>query len=535
MSARYQSVAVVGAGATTLYFLKNVLDQLAALRRGVGLERIVVFERGDRAGMGMPYNPKTTDQHNICNISSEELPPLQQSFASWLRGLDDRRLADFDLSRDEIDPAETYARIALGGYFEAQFHAVCDALRDAGLDLQVRLNTPVDDVIDDPDANRVRVRTHSGGEEAFDCAVIATGHNLVEGDRPEHGYFASPWPIGKLLPRDGEHFNFAIGTLGASLSAFDVVASLAHRHGNFEGAGAATRFEPDPAAPQFRIAMHSGQGWLPHLQYQQAEPMREVYRHVEKERLLSLRDAKGFLRLDAYFDAVCRPALAAALRADGRDDIAEPLADGSMSLQAFVEQMEGEHTYDDPFAGMRQELPEARRSLDQNRPIHWKEVLDDLMYALNYHARLLPAEDHARLRALVMPFLLNVIAAMPLRSARMLLALRDAGRLELVRGFVTVDDQTDGQTTVSIDDDGETSQRTYRMFVNCSGQDSVSIEEYPFPSLVERGTVRAARARFADPDSAAEIFDKHPDRRIDDGGMPSPAASTASTLTPATA
>ena len=53
-----------------------------------------------------------------------------------------------------------------------------------------------------------------------------------------------------------------------------------------------------------------------------------------------------------------------------------------------------------------------------------------LFYTLNYHAELLPAEDHLALRSTVMPFLMNVIAALPLRSARMLLALDKAGILD---------------------------------------------------------------------------------------------------------
>ena len=484
-------LAVVGAGASALYLLQNLLDQDAARL----FAEVVVFEKGDRVGMGMPYNPATTDRFNLCNISSEEMPPLSVSFVGWLRGLDDGRLAEFHLRRDEIDASETYGRVVLGEYFESQFHAAIRELRRRGVAVDVRLQAGVADLVDRPEDDEVEV-VLDGSSERFDRVVIATGHSFVDRDQPEHGYFASPWPIGKVLPKDGEHFDFTVGLLGASLSAFDVVSSLSHRHGRFEPVGddGSMRFVANAGADDFRIAMHSVNGWLPHLQYAQKEPMRQVYRHVSQTEVLDLRDDDGFLRLDDYFDQVCRPALARALKHDGEDEIARRIEVGA-SLDDFVEMLGDDHTYDDAFEGMRLELPEARRSLDKDRPIRWKEVLDDLMYTLNYHAELMPAEDHARWRKVVMPFLMNVIAAMPLASARTLLALHDAGRLELVKGRLTVESIGDGKTRISIDNDGEADTREYRMFVECGGQSPVTIEDYPFRGLVGAGTVRAARVR----------------------------------------
>ena len=57
--------------------------------------------------------------------------------------------------------------------------------------------------------------------------------------------------------------------------------------------------------------------------------------------------------------------------------------------------------------------PGSEESVLEHKPIHWKETIDDLIYTLNFHAELMPAEDHLTLKSLVMPFLMNVIAAMP--------------------------------------------------------------------------------------------------------------------------
>lgn len=499
-------IAVIGSGASALYLLKNLLERVDVL--GPTIETLVVFERGDRAGMGMPYHPATTDRYNLCNISSEELPHLQESLVDWLKAQGDASLARFGLTRHEITETETYARLALGEYFEAQFNAIVRDLRQAGVDVRVRLNVDVRDLVDRADADTVDVVTPEG-VEAFGRVVIASGHAFDARDVPEHGCYASPWPIRKLLPARGQFHDHAVGTLGASLSAFDVVTSLAHRHGTFDRVEGRLRFTPAAGAANFRIVMHSSKGWLPHLQYEQCRPFREVYRYVDRASLLAMRDAEGFLRLQDYFDQVCRPALSEAFARDNRADMATRLLDRAFPLEAFVEQMSAEHEYDDAFEGMKREFADARRSIDAERPVHWKETLDDLMYTLSYHADLMPAEDHQRFRKTVLSFLMNVIAAMPLSSAEILLALHEAGRLSLQSGRARVA-KTDGAetlVTVTDEDDGESEHR-YRLFVDCSGQSATPLERFPFQSLVRQGSVRAARAHFANDDAAtADEFD----------------------------
>ncbi len=187
-------------------------------------------------------------------------------------------------------------------------------------------------------------------------------------------------------------------------------------------------------------------------------------------------------------------------------EMVRKLADRSFMLADFVETMTDKHDYANPFDGMRREMVEARESVLRDRPIHWKEVIDDLMYTLNFHAELMPAEDHLVLRSLVMPFLLNVIAAMPLESGNILLALHDAGKVELVAGKATIAGVSDeeGMTTILVEsDDGGETRTNYRMFIDCGGQKPLGLPNYPFASLVTGGVARMARVLFADPEKAA--------------------------------
>ena len=124
-------------------------------------------------------------------------------------------------------------------------------------------------------------------------------------------------------------------------------------------------------------------------------------------------------------------------------------------------------------------------------------------YMLNYHAELLSAEDQFVLKGKLMPFVMNIVAALPLPSAEILLALRAAGKLELISGEAKVVESVKGVTTVSVEHEGKTEETDYRMLVDCRGQKPLELADYPFPSLVTAESVRAASAPFRD--AAAEV------------------------------
>ncbi|MCW1915874.1 FAD/NAD(P)-binding protein [Luteolibacter sp. GHJ8] len=502
-----QSLAIVGSGPSAIYLLRHILQNSGVLQRS--LATVTVIEKASILGVGMPYSPQMSDRHNMSNISSEEIPALVETFADWLRAQDSSTLLELGIGDLAIKDDAIYPRIALGRYLQSQYRLIVGKLGEQGIDVRERPGLEVIDVKDLPREKSVLVVTADGKEEAFHRVVLATGHRWPDQDCVPAGYFASPWPISKLLPRAGEKFDFAVGTLGASLSAFDVIASLAHRHGTFEQApGGAMIYHPSPGTEEFKVVMHSAQGLLPHLQFDQVEAMREIYRHVRRRELLDLLDAEGFLRIDTYFDHVCRPHLIQAFERDRMPELVSKLSEPSFGLRDFVEEMTTRHDYANAFEGMRREMQEARRSVIGHRPIHWKELIDDLMYTLNFHAELMPAEDHLTLQEVVLPFQMNVIAAMPLSSAETLLALYDAGKLALEPGKakVTGKDPHGGYTTGVIEDgEGEGAGTNYRMFVDCSGQKPLELDEYPFPGLVSTHTASRARVPFVDPEVAKSL------------------------------
>jgi uncharacterized NAD(P)/FAD-binding protein YdhS len=498
-------LALIGSGPSSIYLLKHLLDEAEVLKGRIS--GVSIFEKDSVAGLGMPYSPKTTDRFNLSNISSEELPELPETLYDWMKAQELSDLKSLGLPAGEISESEIYPRLILGRYLSEQYRAILVQLNERGIPVTEYPDCEIIDVQDDEAEETVRVITEKAETHTFDRVIISTGHFFKQDDEPAKGFYASPWPISKLLPKDGEYFNFAIGTLGASLSAFDVVTSLAHRHGRFVKEADRTIFLPHEGADEFKIVMHASKGLLPHLQFDQEEPMRDIYRHGDREQILGLVNGDGFMRIHAFFDEICRPALREAFEKDDLPEMVALMDDPESGWKEMVEKLTDEHDYSNAFEGMRLEMVEAERSVQQHEPIHWKEVIDDLIYMLNFHAELMPAEDHVFLQSVIMPFLMNVVAAMPLESGRILLALYDAGRLEMIAGDVTIEVEagSKGTTQISVEDeDGEKSSISYRMFIDCSGQKPLSLKDYPFPSLVEGGAARKARSAFQDEKSGVE-------------------------------
>ncbi|MVO08488.1 hypothetical protein GOQ30_04835 [Flavobacterium sp. TP390] len=507
-------MAIIGSGATSIYLLKHLLDKMSVLKKE--MYSISIFEKNTILGMGMPYNPITTDLYNLSNISSEELPDLEVTFEDWLKKQSVTFLKKMEIEKDKISKSEVYNRLALGQYLQSQYQSIIQNIKDFGIQCIEYPNTEIIDITYNNTTKFVSLHSTTQLYE-FDKVIIATGHQWEDDDQEKNGFYASPWPIHKILPQQGTFHNFTIGTLGASLSAFDVVSSLSRRHGKFvtDSKGNYT-YQPYKGTDNFKMVMHAAHGWLPHLQYEQEKPIREIYRHFDRKALYNALDEDGFLTLSSYFTNFCVPALSKAFQKDNLTQLSKKITNVDYTFKDFVTDMADKHEYDNPFEGMREEMKQASVSITKNKPIHWKEVIDDLMYALNFHAELLPAEDHIFFRKEIMPFLMNVIAAMPLPSAKILLALYDANKIEIVPGYVNILENKDF-TTIEVTHKDTQTIHLYQMFINCSGQRAISVDDYPFPTLVKEGYITPPQIPFKKDASAMELTSEEKEKIIKKG------------------
>lgn len=153
----------------------------------------------------------------------------------------------------------------------------------------------------------------------------------------------------------------------------------------------------------------------------------------------------------------------------------------------------------EPFELFKKEYEEAEKSIEKKESIYWKEALAILSFAMNYPAKYLSAEDMERLQHILMPLISIVIAFVPQSSCRVLMALHEAGALEIV----TVGKDSEVKPIESggiiyhyTDSENIKQAIPFKTFVNCVGQPHLSFEDFPFKSLSDHGVVSPARLRF---------------------------------------
>ena len=88
----------------------------------------------------------------------------------------------------------------------------------------------------------------------------------------------------------------------------------------------------------------------------------------------------------------------------------------------------------DPFDLFKGEYIEAEKSIKRKESVYWKEMLATLSFAMNYPAKYFSAEDMLRLQKTLQPLISIVIAFVPQTSVKEMLALHNAGLLELIPG-----------------------------------------------------------------------------------------------------
>ena len=253
--------------------------------------------------------------------------------------------------------------------------------------------------------------------------IICTGHSWpkkYEGKIP--GYFDSPYPPAKL----GIIANHPVAVKGSSLTAIDAIRTLARTNGTFyRDENNTLKYAVSPSSTNFKIDMHSRSGLLPAVRFH-LEDSHLINSGVLTENEIEAHKAanNGFLSLDYIFEEDFKKLLEAK----------DPKMYGKIkdfSLEEFTDFIMYARDREAPFELFKKEFAEAARSIKKEESIYWKELLAILSFSLNYPAKYLSAEDMMRLQQSLMPLISIVIAFVPQASAIELIALHDAGILDI--------------------------------------------------------------------------------------------------------
>ncbi|PZR10006.1 MAG: hypothetical protein DI539_21445 [Flavobacterium psychrophilum] len=496
METENRRIAILGAGPSGMFMLKRLIES------GVKNTTIEIFERKSQVGAGMPYSIEGANREHITNVSANEIPAIVTSLQDWVNTVDKSVLQPYNITPKNFNEYKVVPRLLFGKYLESQFGLLCDKAREAGFKIVLRLGTSVTDIIDRPELKQVLIEIEGVRVEPFDAAIICTGHIWTkEHEGKVQGYFDSPYPPAKLHLE----LNHSVAIRGSSLTAIDAIRTLARSNGKFvEDNNGMLRYIPLKGTKRFKMVMHSRNGLLPAVRFHLEDS------HLHNDSLLTpeeieqhKRENNGFLSLDYIFEKDYKD-----LFKEKDSALYERIKD--LRIEEFVALVMGFRENADPFELLRKEYAEAEQSIQKLESVYWKELLAVLSFAMNYPAKYLSAEDMLRLQKTLMPLISIVIAFVPQTSCRELLALHDAGKLEII----SVGQESD----IEINDNGGITYHYYNesdkecsayfeTFVDCVGQPHLSFEDFPFKSLVKDNVITPATLRFRSDSRGKEKFD----------------------------
>nr|CAD6611680.1 FAD/NAD(P) binding domain-containing protein [Rhizobium sp. Khangiran2] len=490
-------IAVIGCGPTGLYTLKNLVSSATPLA-------ITVYEAEAEPGKGTPYHPDINDPAMLSNIPSIEFPALIETLVQWLERQSDEDLARYSIPREAIDEREFYPRVVLGEYMRSQFLRIVAAGKESGHQIEVLERHRVIDIALQPQDIRLTVQRGDGAkfDVVFDHVVMATGHNWPERTEIRPGYFVSPWPATALAGIG----NGPVGILGTSLSAIDALMTVVTARGAFcfDAAGE-LQYQPAAGTEDFHVTMMSRKGLLPEADFYC--PLPYLKPQVCTEQAIDALIATG--RHD-LLDDVFELFRAEIVAAD--PDYAARIGLSQLELETFAPAYYAERTESDPFVWAARNLAETEYNREQRHTVPWRYAI---LITHEIIARVVPHLDERDLRRFHRHFksiFVDDYATVPLMSIRRLLALRRAGKLDILKlgkDYEIVEREHGAAVIVggkAIDFDA---------FIDATGQETLSATDLPFPTLVAQGGVRKSTT----PKAQALVMGNEPADVVRTGGL----------------
>lgn len=490
MEKNIKRIAILGGGPSGLFLYKRLVES-----DNTGIE-ITIYERKDKLGAGMPYSSEGANDEHVTNVSDNEIPHIVNSIEQWLQTAPAELLERFNINPAQFNEYKVLPRILFGYYLSSQFDLLREIAATKGITTHIHYKTNVLDIAYNQQQKTVCIET-AAGKTDFDYAVICTGHNWpTRYEGKVKGYFDAPYPPSKLALT----FNHTVAIRGSSLTAIDAIRTLARYNGKFikDKEGNIT-FEKAAESDSFKMIIHSRSGLLPAVRFHLEDS------HLSNDSLLTREEIDdhrktndGFLSLDFIFKHNFKEVFR-----EKDPEFYNRIKD--FSIEEFVDEMMELRERLDPFQLLKAEYIQAEKSIKRQESIYWKEMLAVLSFAMNHPAKYLSAEDMQRLQKVLMPLISIVIAFVPQKSCSELLALNQAGVLDIiaVNDDSSVEPQNGGGILYNFKDADQQEQSVYyKTFVDCIGQPHLSFDDFPFKSLLAQKEVSRAKLKFKSNESA---------------------------------
>ncbi len=463
-----QRIAIIGTGPTGLY-------TFAALINGRAPLAITLYEQGDQAGVGMPYDRHANHRAMLANIASIEIPPLTRTYLDWLRARTTSFLNDYGVDKTGLHERQFLPRILLGHYFRDQFLDLLAKAKERGHRVSVFEGCRVTDLAAGQEDLKIWTDRHTDPGD-FDRAVIATGHVWPAPARDTPGYFPSPWSglIGAAIPAG------AVGVLGTSLSGIDAAMAVAVQHGRFheqpDDPHNTLRFQRAAGSEALCITLMSRSGLLPEADFYCPIPHQPL--HIATQENIGREiDAGPHDLLDRVFELIRREIR----RADPA--WSDSIALSTLNADTFAAAYFANRAQRNPFRWARRNLEEVERNKRNKHTVPWRYALLRLHEAVEDIAPHLSSNDRERFDAGLRRVFVDNYAAVPPESIRRLLALRAAGVIKVLEMGTDYRMRIGDNGTVITTVNGD---HHFPVFIDARGQKALDLGDLPFPRLREQ-------------------------------------------------
>lgn len=457
-----QNIAIIGSGPTGLYTLSALIEQKRTMSA-------TIFEKGEKAGIGMPYNDSDNIRLMLANIASIEIPPIGESYLAWVERQPRERLRRFRVDPDIVDERTFLPRLLLGEYFRDQFLWLVEQAQECGIVVTIREGCEVTNV--DPRDDGVWLEASCLAEpERFDMAVIATGHVWPDQSEATRSYFPSPWSglVEAAIPAVN------VGILGTSLSAIDAAMAVATQHGMFwRDDEDKVSFTHDEGSEGLKITLMSRSGILPEADFWCPIPYEPL--QILTAETIEAEIAKGS---DGLLNRVF--ALMAAEISEADPSWAARISLADRTADDFADAYFADRKAHDPFRWAEYNLSVVERNKANKFTVAWRYAILRSHEVVQEIVAHLSEADRARFDGGLRNVFIDNYAAIPSESIKRLIALREAGVISILElGPDYEKHHQDAVTEITVD--GETHR--YSVFIDARGQRPLKSKDLPFPSL----------------------------------------------------
>lgn len=489
----YQTIALIGGGPAALLVIKNIIES------NIEVSTILVFEKNDRLGVGMPYGKLGSGKEHVANVSANELPKFEISFKDYLGQNPTKDFPDFSVD-GKCNIYQVIPRLLLGNYLEFTFKHYIKIAKKKGIKIITKTKSPVDDISKLEEGRQFKIYVNQSEQYIADKVILCTGHHWPKKhEENKNGWYDSPYPPSKFQ----SFSNYPIAIRGTSLTAVDAVKTHSRLNGTYETLpDGMLKYTLNEGSENFRIDMFSTGGFLPALRFHSEE---EAYSNEWTMSLQEIYDYKqnnnGFVDLNHVFERNFKQPLK-----QKDPNFHQRIKD--LSIEEFVDEMMSIRKELDSFQLFKAEYNEAEKSIKRHQSISWKEALSAFSYSMNYPAKHFSAEDMLRLRKTLLPLISIIIASLPQSSYKEIIALHDAGIIDLIQvdkdSFVEPHAEAGGiyhYTSL----ENETLQKHYKLYIDAVGQQPLEVTDLPFEGLRAGHLVSGAYLNFKENDNALQL------------------------------